>query len=319
MHFKSVSEKFLKILSFNVENLGPKLDDPQFLSLMEEHDICLFSETWLPNDDKIGLPSFWDFHFTRVKKSKHGRFSGGISAFVKKKIKNGIKVISMAEGFLWLKIDKDVFALRNHMFLCAAYIPPQYSKSAFSLNVDYFKELSQSIAKFSMEGDIILTGDFNSRVGSSIDVSHKCFEDLDKFLPPSSTVNSDLPSRSTCDSVQNQYGKNLVKLCHSFNLYVANGRTPGDMLGNFTCYTPRGPSVVDLVIGDHNAIKHVKRLQILPPSFNSVHCPISFLVSCGTSKPITGKKWSLNQSRSNGTQIGRSFLSGMHGKLIGIV
>ena len=285
---RSASEKSLKILSFNVENLRPKLDDPQFLSLMEEHDLCLFTETWLPNDDKIGLPSFWDFHFTRVKKSKHGRYSGGISAFVKKNLKNGVKVISMKEGFLWLKIEKDVFALNNHLFLCVAYIPPQYSKSFCSINVDYFKELSQSIAKFSNEGDIMLTGDFNSRLGCPVEMCHECFEDLDRFLPPTSTVFTDVPPRAT--SVQNQYGKNLIKVCQSFNLYVANGRTPGDRLGNFTCYTSRGPSMVDLIIGDHCSIKSIKRLHVLPPTFNSVHCPLSFVISCGTSKSLAVKK-----------------------------
>ena len=92
------------------ENLSPKLDDPQFLPLMEEHDLCLFTETWLPNDDKMGLPSFWDFHFTRVKKSKHGRYSGGIFVFVKKNLKKGVKVISMKEGFLALN-SKRMFLL----------------------------------------------------------------------------------------------------------------------------------------------------------------------------------------------------------------
>ena len=88
----------------------------------------------------------------------------------------------MKEGFLWLKIDKDTFALRNHLFLCVAYIPPQYSKSTCSLNVDYFKELSRGVAKFSIEGDAILTGDFNARLGTPIEMANKCFEDLDKYI-----------------------------------------------------------------------------------------------------------------------------------------
>ena len=137
--------------------------------------------------------------------------------------------------------------------------------------MDYFKELSQSIAKFSNEGDIMLTGDFNSRLGCPVEMSHECFEDLDRFLPPTSTVFTDVPPRATCDSVQNQYGKNLIKVCQSFNLY--------DRLGNFTCYTSRGPSMVDLIIGDHGSIKSIKRLHVLPPTFNSVHCPLSFVIS----------------------------------------
>ena len=276
----SMKNNTLKILSFNVENLTPKLDDQEFLSLMEGFDLCLFTETWLTSDEKIGLPSFWDFHFVRAKKTKCGRNSGGISAFVKKKFRPGVKVVSMEEGFLWLKIDRVIFGLSNHLYICVAYIPPQSSKCISSARVDYFQVLSDGIANFSNDGDVILTGDFNSRVGNSPYIVNKAFENLDKYLPPgSSTVSSS--SRLTCDNVQNTYGRRLNRICESFNLNVANGRTTGDILGNFTCFTSRGPSVVDLVIGDCNSMKMIKRLKVLPPNFNSVHCPISFDVKYG--------------------------------------
>ena len=118
---KSPKDK-LKILSFNVENLLPKLDDPNFIALMNEYEICLFTETWLSNDDKIGLPQFFDIHFTRSKKLKHGRHSGGISAFIKKELRPGIKVVSKEEGFVWLKFDKTFFGLNNHLFISAIYL-----------------------------------------------------------------------------------------------------------------------------------------------------------------------------------------------------
>ena len=69
--------------------------------------------------------------------------------------------------------------MTNHLFVCVVYIPLQNSKSTYSANVDYFKQLSDGVAKFSAMGDIILTGDFNSCVGND-DVS-KAIENLDKF------------------------------------------------------------------------------------------------------------------------------------------
>ena len=77
----------IKILSFNVENLLPKLEDPDFLALINDHDICLFTETWLGSDEKIRYPGYWDFSQVRIRNNKKGRNSGGISIFVKKKIK----------------------------------------------------------------------------------------------------------------------------------------------------------------------------------------------------------------------------------------
>ena len=111
---------------------------------------------------------------------------------------------------------------------------------------------------------------------------NKTFGNLDNLLPPDSLLTSDVPSRLSCDPVQNQYGKKLLSLCTEFNMYIANGRTPGDRLGSFTCYTPNGTSVVDLVIGDTNSIKMIRKLKILPPNLSSVHCPLSFEVRCDT-------------------------------------
>ena len=77
--------------------------------------------------------------------------------------------------------------------------------------------------------------------------------------------------------------KKLVKLCSNFHLKVANGRTPGDLLGNFTCFTPRGPSTVDLVIADEGIFKIIKKLKVLTPHYTSVHCPLSFTLNCKVS------------------------------------
>ena len=211
-----------------------------FLLLWKTTICVFFTETWLTNDEKINLPLFWDDHFVRPKKLKYGRNSGGISVFVKQHMRPGIKVVSKAEGFFWLKLDKQFFGLDNHLFFCVCYIPPQNSVSLASVKVDYFKELSQDIAKFSNDGDIILTGDLNSRVGHTPTVTNKCFGDLDNLLPSDSRIIADIPNRASCDSIQNQYGRNLKKLCYNFNMHIANGRTPGDRLGNFTCFTPRG-------------------------------------------------------------------------------
>ena len=71
--------------------------------------------------------------------------------------------------------------------------------------------------------------------------------------------------------------ENLIS-CQDLCLTVANGRVSGDLLGNFTCFTPRGRSVVDLILADTAMFKNIKHLSVLPPEYTSVHSPISCVI-----------------------------------------
>ena len=75
-----------------------------------------------------------------------------------------------------------------------------------------------------------------------------------------------------------RYGRSLVNLCTSNKLSILNGRVTGDLLGKFTCYKPNGASVVDYAILGNALIKHVIYFSVLPLSFYSCHCPISFAI-----------------------------------------
>ena len=99
----------LKILNFNVEGLASELDDPFFIKLMNEHDICLLNETWKKDDSKVGLLGFWDFSLVRNKTTKRGRPSGGITVFCKNEIRKGIQIVNHKEGFIWLKLENNFF------------------------------------------------------------------------------------------------------------------------------------------------------------------------------------------------------------------
>ena len=61
-------------------------------------------------------------------------------------------------------------------------------------------------------------------------------------------------------------------------LSVLNGRVIGDLLETFTCYKPNGASVVDYAILSSALIKHVIYFSVLPLSFFSCYCPISFAI-----------------------------------------
>jgi len=87
-------------------------------------------------------------------------------------------------------------------------------------------------------------------------------------------------NRLSCDVTFNNYGRKLNSLCKEHNLVIANGRIPGDRIGNFTCHTNRGDSVVDYFLSDYDFFGRLKKLVIHDPLFGSVHSPMSLTVDC---------------------------------------
>ena len=288
----SLNLKALKLLSFNVENLEPKLDEPDFINLIASHDISFLCETWRKEDTKLNLHGLWDFSQIRPKAKKAGRYSGGITIFVKEEIHIGIKVTHNSEGFLWVKLSKSFFSLPNDLYLCAAYIPPKSSTSHSQSSVDYFQDLSNTLLKYVDKGNIIMLGDFNSRIGRANPLDQVSHPVIDNLLPPE-TLNGNTIPRSSCDATVNAFGKKLSSTCKAFDFRVANGQCPGDQLGNFTCHTKNGASVVDLVITDSEIFEYITRLKVLPPSFLSADSPISLSLKCFCSTP-TGEKGTLS-------------------------
>ena len=50
--------------------------------------------------------------------------------------------------------------------------------------------------------------------------------------------------KCSCDDKTKSSGRTLLKLCNKHNLRIANGQTPGDRLGNYTCYNFQRANVV---------------------------------------------------------------------------
>ena len=267
----------LNFLSFNVEGLESMLLDPTFTSLINSHDICVLVETMKKDDSKLNLANFWDVSQVRPKEKKIGRYSGGITLLVKSHLRKGVKIAHNTEGLFWLRLCKNFFKLRNDLYVCATYIPPQSSKAL--AKTDYFSDLLSTANSFLQKGNVIIAGDLNARIGrESMDVDIE-IPHLTDLLPQGNT-SPRLQERSACDLITNQHGRKLIKICNDLNLFVANGRTPGDLLGNLTCFTNNGSSTVDLVIADQQMIHKIRYLKVLPPEYTSVHTPITFKVRC---------------------------------------
>ena len=276
----------LKLVAFNVEGLERELENPLFIENLYKNDICVLYETWRGSDSKLALPGLWDFSLVRQKTKKVGRNSGGVTIFCKESIRKGIKITKSSEGFVWLKLDATFFGFDENVFLCGAYIPPEYSRNAVSQKTDYFEALEDSITRYSEQGNVLIMGDLNARIG--VDKTQQTdIPVLDNIIPQDHTQ---MFARSSCDSNINRYGKKLRQLCQGHDLVVANGRTPGDQLGNFTCYNNRGASVVDYVICDRPFFKKCKKMKVQAPMFSSAHTPIELILDCKVTHHTKSKK-----------------------------
>lgn len=136
-------------------------------------------------------------------------------------------------------------------------------------------------------GDLLVTGDLNARVGQMSDyIVRECNQYLP--TPPSTLYEVDTIStrpRQSMDMSINSSGHKLIELCKTVPLRILNGRKLGDNLGNFTCYTPNGHSVVDYALCSPSLFKNIPTFSIgsIIPVLSD-HTPISFNVkvrACG--------------------------------------
>ena len=74
------------MLSFNVESLKPKLEDPNFLEFIKDYGVSIFSETWKADTSKLNTEGFWDYSQVRPKHRNAIRHSGGITILAKHNI-----------------------------------------------------------------------------------------------------------------------------------------------------------------------------------------------------------------------------------------
>ena len=114
--------------------------------------------------------------------------------------------------------------------VCSCYLPPE--NSSRHTNVDsFFSDLMKKVYECQNDGQLIICGDFNARIGCESDY----IEGVD-----------DVKLRGVIDETLNSYGDHLLDFLINCSLCILNGR-----LGfqDFTHVTKRGRSVVgDLLL-----------------------------------------------------------------------
>ena len=90
--------------------------------------------------------------------------------------------------------------------------------------------------------------------------------------------------RNSLDNIYNTQGEQLLNLCIASQLRILNGRFVGDLLGNMTCFKPKGCSVVDYALTSVDLIGNVNYFQTLNPTYLSDHSQIVVHLNCHYNK-----------------------------------
>ena len=126
-----------------------------------------------------------------------------------------------------------------------------------------------------MQGEVIVQGDFNARIGDEVDFLAK-----DKYDDIFGIENQDQnPPRNSEDKKVCERGSLLLDLCRSFDYLVANGRKPGDLFGKFTSMQWNGSAMVDYVVTPISNFHRI--LEFTVGAFTpciSDHCPLGYKI-----------------------------------------
>ena len=200
-----------------------------------------------------------------------------VSILVNKKLKKKVNyvdcnIIFECNNIVWLTVGNNDIV---EFILGAVYLPCQTSRY---FDKQIFDKISLDMLSLNSKYDVpfILIGDFNARTGNLSDfcpVNDNDIldnQDIFQFLDIDFT-------RSNKDKVTNLNGTGLIDLCKSFNLIICNGRIGEDKaVGDFTCQTPNGNSLVDYIIVSTELLPHVSNFRIseFDRCLSDVHRPI---------------------------------------------
>jgi len=206
------------------------------------------------------------------------RGSGGILLYIKKNLNESVKFLqnTNVDDRIWIKITSLEHGKCTDMpvYCCFCYIPPMDS-AVMTHESAQWHIFENEMMNYSTEGGILLCGDLNARTGHAKDYIQDDSETPGTCAFVRYAVDTEI-SRMSRDVVVNSRGKNLLDLCVGARLRIVNGRHRGDKRGEYTCYTPRGCSVVDYLIVSSDLLPQICDFRVCSLETYSDHCPLQF-------------------------------------------
>ena len=164
--------KYLRITHWNIEGVvsntyGNKLEDNDFLKLIEGEDIIALTETHIGEDTVLSIPGYVVKTQKRSKSKRAKRYSGGIALAIKQDLSSNVEILnSKSENILWARLK--CTGKGKDLLLGTVYISPFNSSYSKNILVNQFKTwdiLMEELAVFKSKYNVCLV-DFNARTGT---------------------------------------------------------------------------------------------------------------------------------------------------------
>ncbi|RUM93125.1 MAG: hypothetical protein DSZ28_08870 [Thiothrix sp.] len=272
------------VLTWNVDGLMTKFDDPDFVPYVESFAFVSLCETFVETIDLSYSFKKHDFYVSPSRKlSKHGRSSGGVICLVDRKFSRYFqRVHCKYDNIVIFKVGKALFGTDKDVLFCNVYIPPvsspYYNDKDDDNGIDLLQKCLMEVLEEHGECGVILNGDFNARTG--------CFNTRDCYDIFDCSSDFLDNSRNTQDSVLNEYGRTLLAMCAGFDLYILNGFLNADFSGKCTFVSSSGKSVIDYSIASKDILSICSSL-IVRDSIVSPHMSLELGLRCALGKEET--------------------------------
>ena len=249
------------------------------MSVFDNSDIVLITETWTDDCIDISYPDFECFYLSRKRRCNSTRNSGGIAVYVRNCfVSDDLLFMKTPDYLLWLKLNGSLLGLRDDLYIGLCYIVPEGSSRYNLIDNNCYDVITDSIAYIHHTTDsqcnIILCGDFNSRTSTLPDFVQNDSLFCDFNLPDDYLID-DFYDRFSQDKQTNANGYLFLDMCKETGLRILNGRVGDDSgVGKFTFIGHKGSSVIDYVLASENIFHLFNKFTVHDANILSDHCLI---------------------------------------------
>ena len=116
----------LRILSYNIAGLLPKLDNVAFVNYITSFDLVCLTETYVASEFQSNLFKDFGVFVAKAKKlSYHRRYSGGVIVLVRKDFVPFVERIYLdVDNIVVLRIKKVLLGTDKDVMFISANLPP---------------------------------------------------------------------------------------------------------------------------------------------------------------------------------------------------
>jgi hypothetical protein len=223
----------------------------------------------------------------RVSDSVTSRLSGGVVMLVKNELVTFVHRIHVEyDNCVALRLSKHLTGFFCDCVIIGMYLPPAgsvyYTETEIDNGIMLLENCVLDIYQEVGDSPLIIMGDFNSRTGER-NAKNGLNLDIFSYDDDSEEEEEGEFSRTSKDSIINEFGYYLLSMCENFSLKIMNGSLKGDEQGEFTYIAYNGSSVIDYFILSDSIIKYASELRVIS-KVESKHMPVQMNLMVNNNK-----------------------------------